>query len=50
MSIAEREIATVLSLSNWQLISTPAEYSGILVGVRGRIAIVRERDGLEGVG
>ena len=45
-----REVANILRLSIKQLKPTPAEYPGILVGVRGKITSVRDRYGLEGVG
>ena len=50
MFVTKREVVTILRLPNKQLELTPAKYPGILVGVRGKITIVRDRNGLEGVG
>jgi hypothetical protein len=47
--ITVREVAIILRLQNNQLELTPAEYPGILVGVRGKMTIVRDHHGLEGV-
>jgi len=48
--ITEKEVAIILRLLNKQLELTPAGYPGILVGVHGKITIVGDRHGLEGVG
>ncbi|MEL6581555.1 MAG: hypothetical protein AAFO76_12320 [Cyanobacteria bacterium J06607_15] len=50
MFITESEVAIILGLPNKQFQLTPAGYSGILVGVRGKMTIIRDRQGLEGVG
>ncbi|MEL6578171.1 MAG: hypothetical protein AAFQ14_00355 [Cyanobacteria bacterium J06621_12] len=50
MFITESEVAIILGLPNKQFKPTPARYPGILVGVRGRMTIVRDHHGLEGVG
>ncbi len=50
MLITKGEVAIILILPTKQFKLTPAEYSGILVGVHGRITIESDRFGLEGVG
>lgn len=50
MLVTEGEVAIILVLPIKQSKLTPAEYSGILVGVRGKITIEQDDYGLEGVG
>ncbi len=50
MLITEGEVAIILIIPTKQLKLTPAEYSSILVGVRGKITIECDRSGSEGVG
>ncbi|MGF1590048.1 MAG: hypothetical protein ACFCU7_12525 [Pleurocapsa sp.] len=50
MLITEGKVAIILILLTKRIKLTPAEYSGILVGVRGKITIECDRSGLEGVG
>jgi hypothetical protein len=50
MLITEGEVAIILVLFINKSKLTPAEYPGILVGVRGKITIEQDDRGLAGVG
>ena len=50
MLLTKGEVAIILILPIKQIKLTPAEYSGILVGVHGKITIESDGFGLEGVG